>query len=244
MRKKVCSLLILILCMMPLCGCRVYDGKDHDLYQQIKSNVLCTNTEHPGQSILLEIMDEDRYGRRLFQYFMYVTDLCEYKQVSVIAVSQKTESDWVYYYEDINFIMAETFEEIDKDQIETLKKENGWNQPLETQKMSRRKLYASHIHIDNVLLKFRDEIVTEPGSELGASFSDTDGVGKVLYYCIVYDMDRNDDIHIDERTYIAIINEDGTYDADTWIAELEDLYGYQEQLHALKLANGWTFGPG
>ena len=52
-------------------------------------------------------------------------------------------------------------------------------------------------------------------------------------------MDRNDDIHIDERTYIAIINEDGTYDADTWIAELEDLYGYQEQLHALKLANGW-----
>ena len=108
-------------------------------------------------------------------------------------MSQKTESDWVYYYEDINFIMAETFEEIDKDQIETLKKENGWNQPLETQKMSRRKLYASHIHIDNVLLKFRDEIVTEPGSELGASFSDTDGVGKVLYYCIVYDMDRNDE---------------------------------------------------
>lgn len=122
MRKKVCSLLILILCMMPLCGCRVYDGKDHDLYQQIKSNVLCTNTERPGQSILLEIMDEDRYGRRLFQYFMYVTDLCEYKQVSVIAVSQKTESDWVYYYEDINFIMAETFEEIEDSAIEALKK--------------------------------------------------------------------------------------------------------------------------
>ena len=44
------------------------------------------------------------------------------------------------------------------------------------------------------------------------------------------------------RSYIAIINEDGTYDPNTWLAELEDIYAYQEQLHALKLANGWKFG--
>ena len=38
------------------------------------------------------------------------------------------------------------------------------------------------------------------------------------------------------------IIEDGTYDADTGLTELEDIYAYQEQLHALKLANGWKFG--
>ncbi len=242
MRKKAYGLLIVILSTVLLIGCRVYEGKDHDLYQQVKSSVLCTNTVRPGQSISLETIDEDQYGRRLFRYFMYITDLCEYKQVSVIAVSQKTESGWVYYYEDINFIMAETFEELDEDQIETLKKENDWDQPLDNQKMSRRKPYAPHIQIDNVLSKFHDEILTEPGSGLGASFCDTDGAGKVLYYYIVYDIDRNDDIYVDERTYIAVINEDGTYNADTWIEELEDIYAYQEQLHALKLANGWTFG--
>ena len=40
MKRKKGLLLCFALILLLLCGCRIYQGEYHDLYQQIKSNVL------------------------------------------------------------------------------------------------------------------------------------------------------------------------------------------------------------
>ena len=248
MQRKASILLGLLLLLSLLCGCRIYLGEHHDLYQQIKSNVLCTNGTQPNLGIQIEVVERDDYGRRLFRYSMYVDGTDDYEWICVIAVSQQTKWRWVYYYEDINFIMAETFEEIEDSAIEALKTCNDWGQPLDAQKMTKRKIYGEwdgdRGHHKLVYNNFMETMPVPPGGDVSVRLSDFDGKGKTLYYYFIYDADWKDNVAVDTRSYIAVINEDGTYDAETWIAELEDIYGYQEQLHALKLANGWTFGTG
>lgn len=242
MKRKLAILICLLLIMLLLHGCRIYGGEHHDLYQQIKSSVLCTNGTQPNLGIQIEVVECDNYGRRLFRYSMYVAGTDAYEWICVIAVSQQTKSRWVYYYEDINFIMAETFEEIDDHAVEALKVQNDWGQPLDEQKMTKRKIYGERDHVKQSYANFVETMQIPTGGDVSPRLSDFDGKGKVLYYYFIYDADWEDDISVDTRSYIAVFNEDGTYDAGIWIVELEDPYGYQKQLHELKIANGWTFG--
>lgn len=246
MKRKTGILIYLLLIVLLTHGCRIYGGEHHDLYQQIKSNVLCTNGTQPNLGIQIEVLERDDYGRRLFWCSMYTAETDAYEWIHVMAISQQTKLRWVYYYEDVNFIIAETVEEIDDVAIEALKTRNDWGQPLDKQKMTKRRIYGDWDgewgHHKLAYNNFVETIPIPPGGDVSVRLSDFDGKGKTLYYYFIYDADWKDDVAVDTRSYIAVINEDGTYDADTWIAELEDIYAYQEQLHALKLANGWTFG--
>jgi hypothetical protein len=246
MKRRTGILIYLLLIVILTHGCRIYEGEHHDLYQQIKSNVLCTNGTQPNQGIQIEVLERDDYGRRLFLYSMYTAETDAYEWIHVMAISQQTKLRCVYYYEDMNFIIAETAEEIDDAAIEALKTRNDWGQPLDKQKMTKRKIYGEWDgewgHDKLAYENFVETIPTPPGGDVSVRLSDFDGKGKTLYYYFIYDTDWKDDVAVDTRSYIAIINEDGTYDPNTWLAELEDIYAYQEQLHALKLANGWKFG--
>lgn len=241
MKKRFYSLACILLVLLAMAGC-LYDGKHSDLYHMVKSNVLCTNGAHPGQYVTIEVLETDSYGRRLFSYSIGVPSSYGYDQICVVAVSQKTVLNRVYYYEDACFILADAFEKLDEEMISALKEKNDWDEPMNHQKMSRRRIHAQFEETVDVPEAFNKEVRCEPGSAVGSLYMDFDGKGKVLYYVLYYDKDYKDNVEIEERFYIAIVNEDGTYDPETWLEELQDLYGYQEQVHEFKTKNGWTFG--
>ncbi len=76
---------------------------------------------------------------------------------------------------------------------------------------------------------------------------ETDSYGRRLYYVdgeyTTYPTEE-DDPHIRYFTHylemIAIINPDGSFNEDTFMAELADKADYQEPLRALKETNGWN----
>ena len=238
-RKGAFLLAALWLCL--LSGC-LYDVRYRDLYQQVSSNVLCANGVYDGQAIAIDVLEEDSYGRQLFQYSMYVAATSQYERICVVAIRQKATLRDVYFYEDTGFLVAEDFSAIDQRAVAELKLQNDWEQPLQQEKLSKRRMDAPRQFLDGVPAAFRQAVPTAAGASISADYVDADGKGKILYYVYVYQTGEAEGRRAGERSYIAILHADGTYDADTWIAELEDIYGYQEQLHALKLANGWTFG--
>ena len=77
--KRRYGFLLALLLIVFLSGC-LYDMRYSDLYQQVSSNVLCTNGVYDGQSIEIDVLEEDSYGRQLFQYSMYVAATSQYER--------------------------------------------------------------------------------------------------------------------------------------------------------------------
>ena len=42
------------------------------------------------------------------------------------------------------------------------------------------------------------------------------------------------------NAYFMILNEDGSYNPETYLIEVPDVFNYQELLHEFKEMNGWT----
>ena len=241
--KQKGAFLLAVLWLCLLSGC-LYDARYRDLYQQVSSNVLCTNGVYDGQGIEIDVLEEDSYGRQLFQYSMHVAATSQYERICVVAIRQKATLCDVYFYEDTGFLVAEDFSVFDQRAVAELKLQNDWETPLRQEKMSKRRIDAPRHFLDDASAIFQEAVSMQAGASISGNYVDADGKGRILYYFYVYQKSGEGGRQAGERSYIAVLNEDGTYDADTWIAELEDIYAYQEQLHALKLANGWTFGPG
>lgn len=77
-----------------------------------------------------------------------------------------------------------------------------------------------------------------------ANYMATDDYGRRLYYVEGYYYEYpEDDSHIWYIKYdlemIAIINPDGSFNAEAFMVELEDKANYQEQIRDLKIANCW-----
>lgn len=241
--KRRIGLLPALLSIVFLSGC-LYDMRYSDLYQQVASNVLCTNGVYDGQGIEIDVLEEDSYGRQLFQYSMHVVATSQYDRICVVAIRQKATLRDVYFYEDAGFLVAEDFSAIDRRAVAELKLRNDWEQPLQQEKMSKRRIDAPRQFLDDASAIFREAVPMQAGASISGNYVDADGKGKVLYYFYVYVKSEEGGRRTGERSFIAVLNEDGTYDPNAWLAELEGIYAYQEQLHALKLANGWKFGVG
>ncbi len=107
-----------------------------------------------------------------------------------------------------------------EEQIFALAEKNGHNLPDE----SRDAKYFSHVN-----------------------WMATDDYGRRLYYVegyyYIYGDESGENSHVIYTRYfletVAIINPDKTFDTDTFMVELVDKVNYQEQIKALKLANGW-----
>lgn len=139
--KRRYGFLLALLLIVFLSGC-LYDMRYSDLYQQVSSNVLCTNGVYDGQSIEIDVLEEDSYGRQLFQYSMHVVATSQYDRICVVAIRQKATLRDVYFYEDAGFLVAEDFSAIDQRAVAELKLRNDWENPLQQEKMSKRRIDA------------------------------------------------------------------------------------------------------
>ena len=154
--------------------------------------------------------------------------------------------------------------------LEGLKAVNDWGLPINEEKLESEKIdpkgiqYRWSTRIDSVNLwdyewleavlelarqtghPITDEIVDDHAYFDHASYMATDDYGRRLYYVecyyYVYPEDTTSNV-IYTRYYlemVAILNPDGSYDADTFMVELADKTDYHGQISDLKIDNGWN----
>lgn len=242
--KKAAILIIIMLILSTIAGC-LYDGEHWDLYQMTRCNVIGTNGAGESESVEIKVIEEDTFGRTLYSYTVYAegSEYYGYELIWVVAICQKSDRKSTYYYEDECFIISDTIESISDEDINDLKLSNDWNKPLNEDKLSSRPIHRNYNGYSGIIAydSFSHGIGMEAGAEAGVRFVDYDGKDKILYFVAKYDADYYDGIDVKSRYYLMIINEDGSYDKDTFVIEIEDLYNYQKQLHEFKINNGWSF---
>lgn len=241
--RKVTILIIIVFLVIVITGC-IYDGAHPELYKMTRCNALATNGVGESEWVITEVIEEDSYGRILFSYTMNVEGVYYgYGQIWVLAICQKFDKKLTYYYEDMCFILSDEFEDFSEEDIKNLKINNDWDKPLNEEKMSNRPIHGNYNGYSGMLAH---DIITEgisiaEGVDVSVTFVDYDGTDKILCLAYEYDANKYDGIMVEVKYYLMIINEDGSYNEDTYLIEFNDFYNYQKLLHKFKLDNGWSF---
>ena len=135
LNKIIC--LFLLVNMLFFASCDMfykYRGDEYDLFTVAMNSLLGMTGKSFRRPPVLEIKETDNYGRTLFYYY-------ESDEVSRhhFIISQKSDSEFVYYYEDYNFISSSNIE-ISNDDIENLKYANDWNEPIDETRLLKKKI--------------------------------------------------------------------------------------------------------
>ena len=153
------------------------------------------------------------------------------------------------------------------DALEQFKADNDWNAPMCEEKLDSAPIFAQKISVrwehrkDEVNLSNNEwgecvsafanknghDVIDEGGVSYYFSHSSwmaTDKYGRRMYYVEGYYYVYQDVSNVSYVQYtlemVAIINPDGSYDENVFMVELLDKESYQEQIRALKEANGWN----
>lgn len=130
MKKKGLLLILLIMFMLSscmranrslelrLCGAYAVPGM---YYADLK-----------GNATSIDIIEEDKYGRTLFEFTG--PNAITGEQATSLVICQSINAEYVYYYEDQCYL----HQNHTKSDIDSLKKQNDWDLPLEWDKMSSR----------------------------------------------------------------------------------------------------------
>ena len=254
MKKKCLLTFILAFCSVfisiSFAGCnlnKTYKGEYPDLYTVAINSILWNagysqqieTTEQPE----IEILEKDDYGRTLYTY--YETSRAEKN----LVISQYSEEDYVYYYEDFNFLQKEgrrtAFSEEESDYLKSL---NDWGKELDLDKCVKKRIVRKKqsIPCDEKII---EEKVVQRFNEKGECFqtdlnyltSDNSGnflvygdvsiknvSGALIYFVIFIDADC-------EKFNFLVVSEIYSYQE-----ELLGKYSYQEKLKTFKAENGWV----
>ena len=196
-----------------------------------------------GHNIITEPIETDNQGRVLFLIKNTVDKLM------AIAIIQKSDTKYVYFYEDINYFYTDTYSpstsELVLSQIDELKINNDWGKPLAEEKMSRRKIC---IYITNVIDKkipgyenfALDNIKTTMQNKFGYS---NDASVEIL----LQDFDNDSTMFFALRVNTNIKEYDSYYAIvsryrDPVFLPVDDLYADIDKIHEFKLSHHWNFG--
>ena len=215
----------------------------------------------PGGEVpvsLVEEIEKDTYGRILFSYT--VED--DFYPISAYVICQKSDDDFVYYYEDYCVVAAKTFSGISENQLSDLKLQNDWEKPFSEEKCVRKTVLKQKMaardynNVEGFELgksaKFRNKI-NEVFKENGWITSDNnfsficyyagkDLDGRVLYYVKTYiESDSEKQDYSNRQYYAIILGKDCSYNENACIA-ISDFYNCIEDIRRLKEGTDWNYG--
>ena len=187
-----------------------------------------------GGSFSCNILEEDTEGRMLYEYT--TENIISKTKETALVICQRIDSDFIYYYEDCCFLLAE----YSAQEVEKLKIDNDWGAPLDLSKMARRANKISHdlfivssntlehAIIQNACIQ-NFAIASQQLKEL--YFLDIDGQGKALYFLSI---ERN----CAPETYLLIV------DSAYHIKFLEITEGSIDvtDISSFKHNSGWAYG--
>lgn len=286
-KKKYTLLFSLLILLTFLNGCRRaeggYSGKFVAESASIQSSLVNAGLTNEPAREHIKIIDEDTYGRRLFiseSYLQVAPSVSENKKkesdekenllTAAIGIIQKTDEDthieYVYYYEDINFIRKDfkeytpkessvgieeffmtLLERFSQTEIEDLKIENDWDKPLDESKMSRIKIFREKKDIISsskrlkAYLEICEILKLANNWILNESYLVSDNNGKSIYFFRDgYWEDKNQ--YIFTTPYLIMFNKNGEVIPETGIFKLDDSLDYSsytDKLIEFKKVNGW-----
>jgi len=240
-----------------------YTGDNPELFSVAMGSVLgATGTEldERGRLVAASVvtLEEDRFGRVLFRYSEEViyrevdsdSGRLIWRRVHVYVVAQKVDVEYAYFYPHYNFIIRgdsgtvnrrfeSYFEDIPSSSFEdmvALREANSWNQEMsddsafERVKIVRQK--ESGPITNRMLVDVRREIIDsghdsfEPGWGI---FLRTDRYGRSIY------TRTSDDSHL-----VVLFQPDHSFNVETGVLEITDMFNYQTELRLFMEANGWN----
>jgi hypothetical protein len=199
------------------------------------------------------ILETDKYGRCLYVYRGYSR---MYDQnVIAILVSQRTDSDAIYYYDGKNFIfilepysatypLTEQFvrDHFSIDEIKLIKTTNYWNEPMEERKLFETKI--SRKKIDTVSIPKLREAYGKFYKDMNVStiLLSQDKNGLSLYYVLGYNYKPDTKSYVYGPEYIMMFDKNGNLIpiTGTLLFHSSD-FDYQSILVRFKTINGWAF---
>lgn len=241
----VSAMCVLVL-LFSFSGCiyKGYSGKRQDLYTVAINSVLWNlghsySTERVQDSEI-EILEEDNFGRTLFQYrerYYSGGDL----SFSALIVSQQSVESYVYYYEDLNYLIKEQkafgtplqkFTEQEKQHIKAI---NDWGADVDLGKCVKKQISKYKTKMPEAGKGVKKEAVSE--------FNLADGTYNIFTDFLTFDSDNNFivygkvDCYASENIYfVAIVK--ASDNSISWFIP-SDLYNYQIEFRNFKNENGW-----
>ncbi|MCL2253498.1 MAG: hypothetical protein FWC09_03565 [Lachnospiraceae bacterium] len=231
------ALLILIL----LSGCegtstpKLYPGDYSDLYTVAINTMLDSWGAVGGwYSIRINIIEQDAYGRVLFQYYESKVNHC-------LIISQLTEEQFVYFYPDYNFISSSE-DNFSMEQINELKERNDWNMDLNIDKCIRKEITIlkeeGNIIKDSKFEAFYYDLYDDEPSFISANYFSKDDYGRSIY--TTRSRGKRTVTYSGDDIIIMMFYPDGTYNKEVGYFELTELYNYQDELKQFKERNNWN----
>ncbi len=237
--------LLLVSCVNPINKSEnvySYSGERKELYTVAISSLLWNKGVSSQADRVcdpdIKIIDEDGYGRILFEYTerSFTSDVAF---SSMIIMQHSTESH-VYYYEDINFISKEKVShsnvkvEFDVTAVEYLKEANDWNKELNLEKCTVKDISNTKKQISIEKSKLKDIFSTYDGYYSNSILLLTkDDYGRAICYGWYTTLENN----TTQNHYIVILfQEDLSYS----IFAPNSMYDYQEEFKEFKKANHWN----
>ena len=162
--RKFYRILLIVCCIMLFSSC----GKaDHGLELELCGSYAVHGMfygELRGTESRAVQLETDRYGRELFAYT--APNLFADEMLTAYVICQKTDSQYVYYYEDICYYIGGS----DEAALDQLKYQNDWDMPLEEEKLSKRNnriTFDLYISLGRTILD--SDVYEQAGRELSIS---------------------------------------------------------------------------
>jgi hypothetical protein len=198
-----------------------------------------------GYALRSEFIDTDDYGRKLFA-FSINTSL----GISAVCILQKDDDKYVYYYDNVSYLMTEQFNLCTPEQLDALKDANDWNEAIDEEKMVKREF------VNRFSLSPDRESTLDQQAAINAFYDTIGKEEKISTYVGVFDFSQTGQeiffVSRDEKRatntghewinidyYLMILNADGTYDPENYLIKLDDLDKSNAPLAEIKEKNDW-----
>lgn len=206
---------------------------------------------------VVELLDEDSYGRRLFCY-------SEDSSTGVsLVVSQKTDGEYVWFYLDYNFISAplaegnnivkigsdipseitNPYNNFSSESIESLKEINDWGNPLDEGRMEKAKIIRKKTkrkedkqYLEEIYNSYMEKNGVET-SYFSYEYFLSDEYGRRIIVLYGSGIIENE---FTVKSLVVVLQADGVCDSENGIMEFDDKYTYQDSFKEFKEKNNWN----
>ena len=271
-KKKGVVFILTVLLLLSFAGCydpRRYEGNHPELYVVAIHSLLGTRGGWGHDTLILE---KDEFGRVMFAYVGTTLTSDQFGRENIIAIliTQRTTRRHSYFYSGFNFILQEmeledrlwapparnvlfdeelVMEHFTAEQIDQLKMENSWDEPLDTDSLFRVRISrrCKNYFITSVSEETQQEVYLSV-VDVDQFVANRDSIpltmdknGNILFFMRGRYRDREAQVWVYYPAFLFMFDANGNLIEDTGVMELTDLWDYRDQLREFKEANEWSF---
>lgn len=235
-------IVVLLLSSLFMTACwQSYTGNYPELYTVAINSMLWIYGHSYGADFPMdpeiEVLEKDNYGRVLFRYTERNVGKIAF---SSLVIMQQSKDNYVYFYEDINFLSKEIkprSKDIPKfleEEIEQFKIANDWNTEIRLEKCVKKEITQKKAEVpieEEKLESIYSELFLQDVIGLCYLFT-YDDYNRFILFAFVSSRQSLDEV----ATFVFLFQPDLTYS----VYEPSDLLNYQEEFAQFKAEHGWN----